>query len=810
MAEQMSFFKNKNKTKKTAFKGKKGRRGETHAANPGAEKFMDSDTRTGVAVKSTYMGTPKQGNPGIIVAEGKITRIIAQRDTWASIKVLTPEGQEYLASGSIIMPQNGASITMEGRWVNTERYGREFKASRANIEIVARDDRELTSLLSSKFVNGVGKDKAKAIVNHFGKDTLRIVENDYMRLTEVPGIGMKTAKTIHNSFTANRCHLELAKILKPEASDALINRIYSFYSEKGENAVEKISENPYILIRDFVGIGFKKADAMAVVSMGMDKHDRRRIEAAVIAGLDAAANEGHCFVPLNDISAYANKVAIESQNEGFSDDEIKTAIKSGIREKSLVIERCTATNADGHEEPSYIVYNQSVWKAENKVADMLCELLKTPISNPISQEDIDYGIELTEATSTNYRTGEAFQMETLQKDAVKQALTNSVSVVTGGPGTGKTTCLKAMLNAYTQSNSPSRIVLCAPTGRAAARMNEVTGYPAHTIHYYCNLFKRSDNMDDRGLLVIADETSMLDINTATMLLRLVSKGGRLVLIGDPDQLPSVGAGNFLIDVIESGVVPVVRLKVGYRNSGSIAKNADRINHGKGIDSFDLDDEFQFISSHNENLRDDLLDEYYRLVDEYGLENVCCICPIRKSGRGYTSTEDLNLIIRDKLNPIPTGRYVPTGKFGVTFRENDRVMLTKNTAVKGAPRPFVNGDIGTIIAVHPSTVAVKFDDDVITHFDRAQFETDFILAYASTVHKCQGQEYEAIVTACAKEHLYMLERNLLYTAITRAKKHCTLVGEGTYVTIAAKTVKGRKRNTLLKSRLQKNIAKKLGG
>lgn len=735
-----------------------------------------------------YKGYPSTSKPGAVCADGKIVKIIAARENWAAIIVRTSDGHQYSASGAITNPQESAFITMEGEWQDNAKYGRQFKAKSAVVDITRMDANGVVALLSSSFVEGVGESKAKAICAHFGDRVFDVIGNHYEQLTEVPGIGKATAKKIKDSFAANQQFINLGQLLKPDVTDAQIKK---FVAKYGSNAGEHIKENPYKLIEELEGIGFKKADRIAIQSLHLDMHDSRRIDAAIVCGIDEAASEGHCFVYLEDIYKYTNKLAQDSQGCGFTNDEIQKRIKEQRNNKRLVIER-----ANGR----YLMYTARTWNAENRVAATLYTMATTTLDPfKISQQEIDVGIQETEKKSLE-TTGTPFIFEDLQRDAVKTALTNRVSIITGGPGTGKTTCMRAILTTYLLHHDRDTILLCAPTGRAASRMREVTGVDAMTIHSAMHM---RPGTDGKNLLVIADETSMNDIYVADMLLSLVSLGGRLVLIGDPDQLPSVGAGNFLNDVISSGVVPVLKLAVCYRNSGAIAKNADRINHGFGVEQFELDDEFAFISSHDDDLRGDILREYYKQVDMYGIKDTCCVCPMRKSGHGQTCTEDLNIIIRDKLNPLTPGQYVwpAIKKNGVAFREGDRVMLTKNTQMDKVSRRLVNGDLGTIEKIMKGGVLVNFDDDVTALFDRLVFENKFILAYACTVHKCQGQEYASVVIACAKEHQRMLERNLIYTAITRAKKHCTIVGEANYVRAAAQTVKGIRRNTMLAVRLQ---------
>lgn len=760
-----------------------------------------------------YQGESSKQFDGKTVVRGTVRKIIGtKKDTdWVCIAVNPiEEARDFNASGVMPGIAEGVTVELVGNWTENEKFGRTFKVTSAFYDISRETSEEVVvAILSSRWFPGIGAKKAEEIYKKFGPSTMSIIKKNPQELKCISGIGKKTADKLSECVKNFSEQLQLAQFLKPEVTDAMIERLIQNYGS-AKQVLLAIRENPYKMIQKVDGVGFRKADYIARNTFSFPLNDPRRIQAAIGCALLDATKSGDCFLMIEQMAQQTQKYVSSCGVEaGFTYNETNAQLAALQKAGKIV---CVRTP-----DKKTVVYHPAIYQAEKEVAAKLADMIvSVKDALPIFDDNIRKGISQTEE-QYGKEAGISFKFEDFQRKAVETALKNRVTIITGGPGTGKTTCMRAILNAFKLQYGPEKILLCAPTGRAASRMQEVAKLPAKTIH--------SALAGGPRPFVIADEVSMIDIEVMSMLLSLVAENGRLILIGDPDQLPSVGPGNVLNDLIDSGTIPVVKLKVGYRNSGSIAKNADRINHGILMEEFDEDEEFQFYPAYDEDLRTVVLEKYFESVEKYGLKETCLITPMRKKNTGYTSATDLNLIIRDRLNPQETlgengAPLKPTTSNGIVFRVGDRVMLTKNHNYPQYPRLLVNGDVGTITACDDKKVSVLFDDPAVQVIknerkkgateerevpveitvERGLAEREFILAYASTVHKCQGMEYKSVVFACGKEHIYMLQRNLVYTAITRAKKKCTIVGDASYVDYAAKTVRSVTRNTLLKLRL----------
>ncbi len=776
-------------------------------------------------MSAEYQGERSKRNQNLITVSGILEEVFVDKGNWMLVSICPhSDSGEYLpfrATGNFAGAIVGCSVEVDGYWTET-RYGRSFKAVSVYFDITKEYSEDaIVAILSSSWFKGIGEKIARKIYKKFGPKTISIIQEHPERLVEIEGLGPKSRKVLQEGFQEHMEKIQLAKFLKPEVSDKQIEHLIEVYGSV-DKVIKKIQKNPYSLIFEVEGIGFRKADKLALSCFDIQRNDPRRIDAAIICAIDNASGEGHCYIPIQEVSMKAIRFVDENGMPGFTEDEVIERYGALQKEKKIACVK----DPDGVR----VLYVRSTYEKEVFVAQWIADRAKESVYKfVVSDDDIRNGIAKTELQYAKEHSGYFFEFNDTQKKAVCESLSHRVSVITGGPGTGKTTCLRAILNSFMEKYSEDDILLCAPTGRAAARMRETTHLNAMTIHsaaLKCN----------RSPLVIADETSMVDIHVMAMLIGLVANDGRLILIGDPDQLPSVGAGNVLNDIITSEVVPVTKLEVGYRNSGSIAHNAANINKGIGMSALEIDDDFDFEQAYDRDLRTKILAHYYQEVDKYGVEQTCLITPIRRPNTGFASAYDLNLIIRDTLNPGETldkrgFPLQPTKKDGIVFRVGDRVMLTKNKNDPKYPRPLVNGDTGVVLLVTDTEVTIKFDDpvvemelvtetdpvtgktkaskkevrkEVIIEFTRFTAEHDCILAYACTVHKSQGQEYKSVIVACGQEHYYMLERSLIYTAITRAKKHCVIVGDPKYVNYAAKTVKGKKRNTLLKARILKEF------
>lgn len=696
----------------------------------------------------------------------KIAHIISVKDSWAALQVINEaDKKRYTVAGQVVRPIEGMVFEFTGKWVEKARYGRQFACEEGHCVI---DEDHILPLLESGFVVGIGPAKARRLYDVFGKELMSIIRHNPEKLTTVNGIGPKTAAAIHASFLENERYFELCSFLKPEATD---NQIRSFEKVYGENAVAVIQSNPYDLIDAIPGIGFRKADKLAVRQLNFPLDDGRRISAAIQFAMQEGASEGHIFLPLDKLSETAERLL--GQAEGsvrVTENMLREAVRQALKDKRIVLEKSPDTIR---------VYLKKLWNAERVVARKLLEMTDPTGIRNFSALDIENGIKQAELDA-------GIQYEIQQKKAIRMALSNRVSVISGGPGTGKTTILQCIVSIY-EKKFDEKVLLCAPTGRAAARMREAIGHDASTIHL-------AYNYEEKAACVIIDEVSMIDVNVACMALSLVEHGGRIVFVGDPDQLPAVGPGNVLRDILVSGKIPSIKLSVCYRYAGALAQAAHSINDGNGVEAFSTlpqDGSFTFIPARGSYaIQETALALYYDAVKAHGVENVCLLAPKRKECSSISVTS-LNNIIRDKLNPAQ-------GDSSSAFRVHDRVMLLKNGM--GKNRMLANGDIGNIIQISPEGVIVRFDDGIEEPFEYDDFSRLFSLAYSSTIHKSQGQEFQVVILACSAADKYMLSRNLVYTAITRAKKKCYVVGEPEAVNYAAKKIDSSKRNTLLQIRL----------
>ena len=688
------------------------------------------------------------------------------------------KGALIACKGSIVNPVPGVKLILEGDWLEDPKWGLQFNVRSSRMD--AEMSREgMIAYLSSGYIKGVGEKTAELIVDKFGKETMSVIEFEPERLVEIPRITGEKAKTISEMFKATRVYMDIYDLFGNNITDFQVRAIYDRY---GPLSVKKIQENPYQLIHDIDGFGFKRVDAIAL-SYGIPKDSPKRIGAAISFFLQENSVKGHC---------YSTVLAVEAGMEellGMAVDSslLASVLKKEINEGHFVYEM------DGDRLYLPAIYSAEVYCGE-QVFRMLNQLPPRTtddccISSAISAAEAAYG----------------FELEEQQKRAVIQALKNRLCVITGGPGTGKTTIVRAILKAYT-----GKVFLVAPTGKASRRMSEVSsGAKATTIHRLLMDFQANpDDYEDVRGLIIADEASMLDIHLAAKLLKFAEKtDSSLVLLGDIDQLPPIGPGSFFMDLVRSPVIPVIRLQLSHRQQGKIAINAKKINSGEGPHALLEDDKFRWVKIGGDgDAQEKVLEEYYALVEEYGVENVCCLCPMRKDTSKKTDgpskrvvSDTLNKIIRDKLNPPdPTQLTIK----GCGWRLHDRVMQTQNNYRMGV----FNGDCGTIVEidVFDKLIYVMMDDGRRVAYSVPDSQ-QLVLAYAMTIHKSQGSEYKAVVVAQCKEHYIMLQRNLLYTGVTRAREKVVLVGDTRSISIAVGNVPAMQRNTLLKLRIRRSAS-----
>jgi len=661
----------------------------------------------------------------------------------------------------------GEWITASGEWVNDRTHGQQFKARFLRTSAPSTVD-GIEKYLASGMIRGIGPVYAKKLVRVFGDKVFDVIEAEPHRLREVEGIGPVRASRITAAWAEQKIVREIMVFLHSHGvGTARAVRIFKTY---GADAVQVMSENPYRLARDIRGIGFKTADAIAM-KLGIERTAMIRIRAGISYALTEAMNEGHCGLPTEELAPLAEKL-LEVPVE-----LVRTALGLELTEGTVVADYVGDTPC---------IFLAGLHRAEHGIADRLTRLLNGPL--PWPWIDPEKALPWVEA-----RVGLALAES--QRTAVKLALMSKVLVITGGPGVGKTTIVKAILRILAAKGV--RLLLCAPTGRAAKRMSEAAGFEAKTIHRLLEVdpkgggFKRGDdNPLDCDLLVV-DETSMVDVMLMQALLKAVPDRAALLIVGDIDQLPSVGPGQVLSDVITSGALPIIRLTEVFRQAAQsrIITNAHRINQG-GIADLGppgTESDFYFVSVEQLEVEVQRIIEVVktRIPRRFGLDpirDIQVLCPMNRGGVGARS---LNIELQAALNPADDRKIE---RFGWTFAPGDKVMQIENDYDKDV----YNGDVGYIDAVDSDAgeLIVSFDGHSVTY---GFGELDALVpAYAASIHKSQGSEYPAVVIPVMTQHYPMLQRNLLYTGVTRGKKLVVLVGQKKAVAIAVRNVSGRRR------------------
>ena len=671
----------------------------------------------------------------------------------------------------------GIQLDLNGRWKKDPQYGMQYELESYR-EVVVPTREGIIAYLSSGLIKGIGSEIAGRIYAHFGKETLDVLDTQPEKLMEVSGIKKLTLQSICDSYMASRNARDVVALLVPHGVTA--NRAVKIYKAFGNDAVGIIRRHPYRL-SEMEGIGFITADSIAM-NLGLDSLSPERISAGILYTLKDAEMQGHLCLHKDKLTKRCIKLL---QTEGLTE---KMAAQEAFR---LLGKGAITLYQDN-------VYRSETAQAEKDVAEQLKKLVICgEIAYPMQfDSEID-------------RVQKAFKLKLAgeQRSAVKVCITSHICIVSGSPGTGKTLIQKVLLDIYRRARPDAKILCCAPTGRAARRMSECTGYPASTIHKVLGLRPEDDIETTMPELleadfVLVDEVSMLDIHLARLLLMAIPRNCQLILVGDADQLPSAGPGAVLREMIACNSIPVVTLdKVFRQDAGSrIATNAKRIRHGDT--SLDYGDDFMFFESANFANSADMLESLY--VDEVkrvGIDNVALLTPYRK--KTETSVSAMNERLRARVNPphinkseITVGRKL--------FREGDKVMQIKNS------EEINNGDIGRITSISTAadetTVVVDFGDERIAEY--TQHDMDMLeLGYASTVHKSQGSEYMSVLINFQKGHYIMLKRPIVYTAITRAKQRAILVGEKKALHIAIDKVDAEKRGTMLATRINEGCPKK---
>lgn len=730
------------------------------------------DTLTGTIERITYQSE----ETGYTVA-----RLRAEPDACSTAENLarasTRDGLLTI-TGELAKMAPGERVEVSGYWVTHKQYGKQFKIVDAKtIQPTSVDG--IRKYLGSGLIKGLGPAKAAMIVDHFGEDTLNVIEKTPNRLSEVRGIARKTIGVIRAGWEEQKHIQEVMQFLiGHNVSMAYAVKIYKTY---GNDAIRQVTENPYRLSADIWGIGFKTADKIAM-NLGVDPGDPARVRAGIRYALETRAEDGHVYVPFD---------TLVEDCAGILDVDAG-AIPAGV--EALVREEVVIRNEDR-------VYLQPLYYAEQGIARHIARLVDYPRTPPPAGR-IDEHIRHIESERSVVFNAE-------QREAIHTSASRSVMAITGGPGTGKTTCVQGIV--YLFKRVGGKVLLAAPTGRAAKRLSEVTGAEAKTIHrlleFNPGVMEFGRDQDNRldADLVILDESSMVDTALMNALLRAVKTSARFVLVGDVDQLPSVGAGNVLRDLIDTALLPVVRLTEIFRQAreSSIVMNAHRVNRGEMPDTKNRNEaDFFFINEPDPSAGAARIAELCteRLPRKYGLDPFNDIQVIAPMYRGEIGVDQLNQKLQQVLNP--SGSSLKRGDR--ELREGDKVLQTRNNYGKMT----FNGDIGRIEQIDPDaqTLDVSFQETV--QYDYGDLD-ELILAYAISVHKSQGSEYPAIILPLYSTHYIMLQRNLLYTALTRARALAVLIGTPKALAIAVKNNQVVERYTGLREALGDSIGDRTG-
>lgn len=715
---------------------------------------------------------------------GTVTKITFQNPEghYTVARLDVDGGQEITVVGEIFPVSEGEEIKVSGQWKVHPRYGLQFQAERweklepATLEGIER-------YLGSGLIKGIGPTYARRLVSTFGLDTLRVLSEEPHRLREVQGIGEIRAQRILHAWEEQKGMREVMVFLQGHGvSSSLALKIYRAF---GVETVARVKENPYCLAREIYGVGFVLADRIAR-TMGISGDFPLRVQAGLLHVIRKFSGEGHCFVPLTLVKSNASSLL------GVEEKAVENAIKKLAAEGEVILE-------EPGEEGATRVYPQELYQAELRVASALRRLLSHPsclrdkgIKRLRDKEDNELGGLFNPLTLGPFNPL-SFLLEEEQREAVAQALERKVLVITGGPGTGKTTLLNSLLSILRGSNVS--FALAAPTGRGAKRMGEMAGEEAKTIHRLLEYnphergFQRDENNPLGFDVVIIDEASMVDLPLMDRLLKAVEPHSHLILLGDVDQLPSVGPGRVLKDLIDSGVVPVVVLRRIFRQSEEslIVANAHRILQGQSLLFGDEREkrDFLFVARESE---EEILETVKELLKR-GLKDVQVLSPVH---RGLLGTVHLNRELQKLLNP--DGESLERGEF--RFRLGDKVMQLRNNYDKAV----FNGDVGRIVRINEQEeeLQVDFYGRVVSYaFDELD---ELSLAYAISIHKSQGSEYPVVVIPLHTSHYLMLYRSILYTAVTRGKELVILVGSRRALAMAIKNVRVEQRFTGLKERL----------
>lgn len=709
---------------------------------------------------------------------GSVERIAfhSEESGFCVLKVRIPRRAEAVTVvGKTPAVNPGEEIECDGRWVNDPTYGLEFKADR--LQVVPPSTLEgIERYLGSGMIRGIGPHFARRLVEAFGERVFDVIEAEPERLLELEGIGPKRQGLVIEAWSEQKAIRAIMVFLQSHGvGTARAVRIYKTY---GNHAIDRVRENPYRLALDIQGIGFVTADAIAR-RLGIPRDSLIRARAGVHHVLQTLASEGHCAGARDQVLRRASELL------EVGEATLAEAIELEVADGNLIAENLTGVPA---------LFLKPLHGAETSVASHLLRLKSgAPPWGTVDAERVIPWVE----------QGEGLRLSPSQREALLRVLCGKVTVITGGPGVGKTTIVNSILKVVRARRC--KVLLCAPTGRAAKRLSETTRSEAKTIHRLLEFdpgqfaFRRTAmNPLDADLLIV-DEASMVDVVLMSQLLRALPDTAGLLLVGDVDQLPSVGPGSVLQDVIESGAIDTVRLTEIFRQAASsrIVVNAHRINQGLGIEAShrnELED-FYFIAAESPvEIHDKLLQVVTnRIPKRFGLNPIRDIQVLTPMNRGSLGTRSLNIELQKHLN---AGAEPSVSRLGWTYAPGDKVIQTVNNYDK----EIFNGDIGQIAGIdtEEGTLRIVFDDRAIG-YDFGELD-EIALAYATSIHKSQGSEYPAVVIPLSSQHYTLLERNLIYTAVTRGKRLVVLIGQERALNMAIRNANARRRVTYLRARL----------
>ena len=729
---------------------------------------------------------------GLLSIEGSVEKIIYQNEEngYTVCEIFTPSDELFTLVGNMPYLSEGETISALGNWVNHATFGKQFKVEFYEKQLPATET-AILKYLSSGAVRGIGKVTAQRIVSQFGADSFEVIEHNPQWLAEIPGISPKKAEQISASFAAQFGMRNVMMFCREYFGPTTAVRIYKKW---GNGAVERIKQNPYILCGEIYGVGFEKADAIAK-DLGIKKNAPERIAMGLkYVLMHNAASNGHSFLPLDKLCAVAKRLLSCEMNE--------------IEDEAAALESRGEIVCVRHEGMK-CAYLRDYYEAEKYTASKLCALDRA--GKNLGEDNVLSLISMVERESN-------MEYAVLQKRAICQAASNGVFILTGGPGTGKTTVVRAIIRVFDAMGL--RIALAAPTGRAAKRMSQSAGEEAKTIHRLLEMeygaedklrFRKNENDQLEDDVIIIDEASMLDLMLTNALLKAIKPGARLILIGDVNQLPPVGAGHVFDDIIKSNRFATVELTHIFRQAQEslIVTNAHAVNHGEYMNLESKSGDFFFLPRQDDAQTAATIAELCkkRLPKSYGLtvfEGIQVITPSRKGDAG---TEMLNSALQSAINPPARGKAEKKVR-DFTLREGDKVMQIKNNYDiewnKNGTQGFgiFNGDIGVIKKIDLSEELITVDfEDKICEYDYTMLD-ELELAYAITVHKSQGSEYPIVVMPLYRYTPKLLTRNLLYTAITRAQSIVILVGNGEVAKAMVDNNRQTKRYTGLRYALEK--------